>query len=190
MRTLGFRTHVLLVVAGAMGVLVSLSRVWYDRAPAPAPGTAASIGEVTGPLEGLYHGLQRWATATGGMSGWTALGDSGTALAAFSVVAALGAAACAAPALQGVGRELLRYAALAVFAIAAWRLVDPPGSNATVELRHGALAGAACALMLFTSSMGLANAPLRRRAVAPRYVAPPPPAAYEPAGAPGHQPGP
>jgi hypothetical protein len=188
MRTAGFRTHLLLVLAGAMGVLASLSRVWYGQAPKPAAGSASAVGEMTGPLDGLYHGLGRWATASGGTSGWTALGDSGTALAGLSALAAIGALACAAPALQGLGRELLRYAALAAFAIAAWRLFDPPGSNAALELRHGAFIGAGCALMLMTSAMGVANAPLRRRTVAPRYVAPPPPAAYEPVGAPPPRP--
>jgi hypothetical protein len=187
MRTLGFRTHILLVVAGAVGVLASLSQHWYDKAPKPSSGEVA-IGKVSGPLEGLIAGLQRWATATGGTSGWTALGDWGTALAALSLAAALGALSCGVPALQSLGRALLRYAAMAVFAIAAWRLIDPPGANAAVELRHGAFVGAASALMLVTSAMGVANAPMRRRTVAPRYVAPPPPPAYE--GAPRYPPHP
>ena len=36
MRTLGFRTHVLLAIAGAIGVLYSLSRPWYAAAPLAA----------------------------------------------------------------------------------------------------------------------------------------------------------
>ena len=32
MRTLGFRTHVLLAIAGAIGVLYSLGRPWYGGA--------------------------------------------------------------------------------------------------------------------------------------------------------------
>jgi hypothetical protein len=190
MRTLGFRTHVLLVLAGAAGVLASLSWHWYDKAPKPAPEAAARIGQLDGPLEGLYHGLQRWATATGGTSGWTALGGWATGLAVLSLLAALGALACTVPALQGLGRELVRYAALAAFGVAAWHLFDPPGSNAALELRHGAFVGAGCALMLVSSAMGVANAPLRRRAAAPRYVAPPAPAAYEPVGPPRHPPRP
>jgi hypothetical protein len=96
-------------------------------------------------------------------------------LAAMSIVAAAAVLACSVPALQGLGRELLRYTALAAFAIAAWRLLDPPGANDARELRLGAFAGAGFALMLFTAATGVANAPLRRRVAASRYVAPPPP---------------
>jgi hypothetical protein len=179
MRTIGFRTRVVLVLVGAVGILTALSRPWYAAAPPPA-STEIGVGEVSGPLESLYSGLQRWVTEADGTTGWAALGSSGTLLGFLSVATAFAALMTAAPALQGVGRELLRYGAFAVAAIAVWRLVDPPGANDMLELRFGAFLGASCAVMLVTSAMGLANAPLRRRIAPARFVAPPPPEPFEP----------
>jgi hypothetical protein len=179
MRTIGFRTHVILVLIGALGILMALGRPWYGQAPPPA-SKETNVGEVYGPLESLYHGLQRWVTEGNGATGWAALGSWGTALGFLSLAAALGALATATPSLQGAGRELLRYSALAVAGIAAWRLLDPPGANELLELRAGAFLGALCAFMLVTSAMGVANAPLRRRVQPARFVAPPPPQPLDP----------
>jgi hypothetical protein len=169
---------VILVLVGAVGVLTALSRPWYAAAPPPA-SKDGGVGEVSGPLEGLYNGLRRWVTESDGTTGWAALGSWGTLLGFLSLAAALAALMTAAPALQGVGRELLRYSALVAAGIAAWRLLDPPGANEMLELRAGAFLGAFCAFMLVTSAMGLANAPLRRRNPPARFVAPPPPSPFE-----------
>jgi hypothetical protein len=179
MRTIGFRTHLVLVLVGAVGIFIALGRPWYAAAPPPASGETG-VGEVSGPLESLYQGLQRWVTAGDGPTGWAALGSSGTLLGFLSLASAVAALMTAAPALQGLGREVLRYSAFAVAAIAVWRLVDPPGANEMLELRSGAFLGALCAFMLVTSAMGLANAPLRRRVVPARFAAPPPPKPFDP----------
>jgi hypothetical protein len=177
MRTHGFRTHVLLALAAAAGVVFALGRHWYAPAPASEPERVADIGDINGPLNNLFEGIQRWVTSAGGASGWESLGHWGIALAAMAGVAAIGCLACIVPALQPVGRDLLRYGALAVFGIALWKLVDPPGANATHELRNGALAAFGCAVVLLTCSMGVANAPLRRKSPRRSYEAPPPPQA-------------
>ena len=162
MRTLGYRTHVLMALAAAAGLVATLGRPWY--APAPVVEATAGIGEINGPLNHFFEGLQRWVGDPVGMTGWDSLETAGIALAAMTGVAALGALACLAPALQALGRDLLRYGALAAFGIAAWKLLDSPGPNAELELRHGALAAAGCAAVLLTCGLGVANAPLRRRA--------------------------
>ena len=172
MRTLGFRTHVLLVVAGAVGVLGSLSRPWYAKPPAP---TDAEFG--TGPLYGLSDALQRWTTDPGGTTGWNALGHWATALAALSALAALGAVLSLAG-MQGIVREPLRYGSFAVAVIAAWHLFDSPGPNDALELRLGAFVGVASAVMLWVSAQGVANAPIRRRAEPVHYTPPPAPPAF------------
>jgi hypothetical protein len=177
MRTLGYRTHVLLALAAAAGVVATLGRLWYAPAPDAKPKGTADIGDINGPLNALFEGIKRWVTSQDGSSGWDALGHWGVALAAMAAVAALGAFACMVPALQPLGRDLLRYGALAVFGIGLWKLVDPPGSNATHELRHGALAAFGCALVLVTCAMGVANAPLRRKTPRRSYEAPQPPQA-------------
>ena len=172
MRTLGFRTHVLLAIAAAAGVVLALGRHWYAPAPDAKPEGTRDIGDINGPLNHLFEGIRRWVTNADGASGWDSLGHWGVALAAMAAVAAIGGLACMVPALQPLGRDLLRYGALAVFAIALWKLVDPPGSNASLELRRGALAAFGCAAVLLTCAMGVANAPLRRKSPRRSYEAP------------------
>ena len=180
MRTQGFRTHVLLVLAGVVAVLGSLQRPWYGQAPPPAPEQAAHIGDVNGPLEGFFQGIRRWVSDPSGVTGWDALGTVGQVIAALAVVAALAALGCMAGEIQRFVSEPLRYAAVAVLALVAWKLVDPPGANTAWELRHGALIGAGGAIVLAVCAQSVASAPRRKRVVTPRYVAPPPPPAYEP----------
>src|SRR4051812_44213602 len=181
MRTLGFRSHVLLAIAGAIGVLSSLSRPWYGAAPPHKEGTA-DIGDVNGPLSGLFDGARRWVSNTDGLTGWQALDHWGQMIAATAIVAVLGSLACIAPRLQVLGRDLARYGALAALAIVAWKLVDPPGANDAFELRYGALLAGMSAIVLFTCASGVANAPLRRKLPRRAYQAPPPPPAYEQPG--------
>ena len=179
MRTLGFRTHVLLAIAGAIGVLYSLNRPWYGAAPPPKEDTAG-IGDIHGPLNQFFDGAKRWASSPDGVTGWEALDHWGQMMAAMAVVAVLGSLACFSPRLQVLGRDLARYGALAALAIIAWKLVDPPGANGTHELRNGALIAGTFAIMLFTCASGVAAAPLRRKIPQRTYQAPPPPPAYEP----------
>jgi len=189
MRTLGFRTHVLLAVAAAAGIVFTLTRPWYALAPEARPDNPR-IGDIHGPLSKLGGAIERWVTSADGTSGWDSLGPFGIALAAMAGVAALGALACLVPALQSLGRDLLRYAAIAAFGIAVWKLLDPPGSNATHELRHGALAAAGCAVVLLTCAFGVASAPMRRRSPRRSYEAPQPPIAPPAYGTTGSAPPP
>jgi hypothetical protein len=171
MRTHGFRTHVLLVLAGAAVLIGSLSRPWYAKAPLPPPTDQTNdIGDVNGPLYGFFHGLERWVSNPDGISGWHALGTVGTAVAGLAMLAALCALGTSSPALQGVMRDPLRWSAMAVAALVAWRVLDPPGSNDLWELRHGAFVGAFAAAMLFAGAMPVASAPRRRRVPAPVYT--------------------
>jgi hypothetical protein len=174
MRTLGFRTHVLLVLAGAVGVLASLGRPWYGPAPKPLPDNS-EIFDLHGPLYGLSDAMQRWVSDPTGTTGWDALGPSGVALAAVAGIAALLAVACMVPSLQLLAREPLRYLSFGAFGVAVWRLGDSPGPNDELELRLGALIAFVSATMLWVSAQGVANAPARRRVPPPTYTPPPPP---------------
>jgi hypothetical protein len=174
MRTLGFRTHILLAVAAATGVIAALARPWYAAAP-PAASENTGIGTIQGPVDSLAAGVERWLSETSGTAGWDALGIWATVIAALAAVTALGALGCAVPALQGVARELLRYAALACAGIVLWKLVDSPGPNGELELRFGAFVAAGAALVAFSSGTTVASTPLRRRRTpAPAAYAPPP----------------
>src|SRR3954462_13621942 len=86
MRTLGFRTHALLTIAAAVGVIASLAEPWFAPAPETVNQAGDSIGTIHGPVDGLAAGMQRWLTDTAGATGWDGLGTWG------SVGAALGAA--------------------------------------------------------------------------------------------------
>ena len=185
MRTLGFRTHVLLTLAAAGAFVLTLGRPWYANAPAKHSETASHIGDINGPLNGFFDGVKRWVTASDGTSGWQALDHWALGLAALAAIAALGAVLLLAPMFQQLGRDLLRYASLAAFGITVWRLFDPPGANGGLELRNGALAGVSFALMLMVCGSAAANAPLRRRVPQRKFVPPPPPPAWESAGPPG-----
>jgi hypothetical protein len=182
MRTLGFRTHVLLAVAAAVGVIAALARPWY--APAPPATQATGVGDLQGPVDSLAAGVQRWIGQAEGTAGWNALGVWGTVIAALAAVTALGALGCLVPALQGAARELLRYAAVGCAGVVIWKLVDSPGPNAELELRFGAFVAAAAALIALSSGSAVASTPLRRARTAPAVYTPPPPppSHYETAG--------
>ena len=173
MRTLGFRTHVLIAVAAAVGVIAALARPWYAAAP---PAGAES------PVDRLVAGMERWVSQTEGTTGWDALGVWGTVIAALAALTAAGAVACLVPALQGIARDVLRYGALGCFGVVVWKLVDTPGANAELELRFGAFVAAAAALIAFSSGSAVASTPLRHRTTAPAAYTPPPPPQYETAG--------
>jgi hypothetical protein len=179
MRTLGFRTHVLLAVAAAVGVIAALARPWYASAP-PAVAGENGAGSLQGPVDSLAAGMERWVGQAEGATGWDALGVWSTVIAALAVVTAAGALGCMVPALQGVAREALRYAAFACAGVVIWKLVDTPGPNAELELRFGAFVAAAAAIIAFSSGASVASKPLRHRMVAPAgYTPPPPPPRYE-----------
>jgi hypothetical protein len=175
MRTLGFRTHVLLAVAAAFGVVYALGKPWYAPAPSATETSAATLG---GSTDGIRGTLERLATESAGTTGWDALGVWGTVLAVLAMVTALGALGCLAPGLQGVAREVLRYGGLACFALVAWKVLDHPGDG--LELRIGAAVAGAAALVACTSGSAVASAPLRRRQrpTVAYAAAPAPPAQY------------
>jgi hypothetical protein len=156
MRTLGFRTHVLLALAAAAGVVAALARPWYARTN-PVTET-----DDLGPLYTLSETVRRWLGETTGTTGWDALGTWGTALAALAAVTGIAACGCLVPGLQGVAREALRYASLGCLAIAAWKLFDSPGPNAALEPRHGVFIAALAAAVGVVSGSAVAAAPLRR----------------------------
>ena len=169
MRTLGFRTHTLLAVAAAIGVIAALAEPWYAAAPLTVAADGSPIGSINGPVDGLAAGMQRWVTESAGTAGWDALGVWGTVLAACAALTAVGALGCMVPSLQGVAREALRYGALATFGIALWKLIDTPGPNAAMEPRLGAFVAVGAALVAVTSGSAVAGAPLKRR-TSPAYA--------------------
>ena len=165
MRTQGFHTRLMLAIAGALGVVLALSRPWYAMAPErPTRTRLSGLGDINGPLNDLCHGMQRWVTGAGGATGWDALDQwAHRARRAGGHRRSSARWPASSPPLQSLGRDLLRYGALAVFAITLWKLLDPPGANAAVELRLGALIGR----RLRADARWSLGAGRRRRAAAP-----------------------
>jgi hypothetical protein len=183
MRTLGFRSHALLAVAAAIGVIAALARPWYAAAPSLDANAAPGVGSIHGPVDSLAAGMERWVSSPDGTAGWDALGVWGTVIAALAALTAVGALACLVPALQGIARDVLRYGALACAGVVVWKLIDSPGPNADLELRFGAFVAAGAALVAFSSGSAVAAAPLRHRVTGRTPYAPPPaPQRYETAG--------
>jgi hypothetical protein len=181
MRTLGFRTHVLLAIAAAVGLVAALSRPWYAAAPAAKESGDKGIGDIHGPLSSFFEGVERWATESAGTTAWSGLDHIAIAIAAMAALAGLGALASLAPRLQALGREAVRYGSFVVVALVVWKLLDPPGDNGATELRWGAFVALGCALVLVSCGAEVCNSPLRGRRKPAPYKAPPPPvvAAYE-----------
>ena len=170
MRTQGFHTRLMLAIAGALGLVVTLGRPWYAMAPLADPNQPGN-GDINGPQRPVpghaaLGDRQRRLHRLGGA------GSVGARARRAGGHRRLGALACLAPALQSLGRDLMRYGALAVFAIALWKLFDTPGPNAAMEPRLGAMIGAGCALLLVVSALGAASAPLRRHTAHGSYEAP------------------
>jgi hypothetical protein len=163
MRTLGFRTHALVALVAALGVILALSRPWYAPAPELIEEEAA-IGDLQGPVDRLADTVSRWASTSTGTTGWDALGTWGTVLAVLATLAGIGAIGCLVPSLQGVAREALRYGGLACAGVAVWKLMDTPGPNEVLEPRYGAFVAVGAALVVLTSGSAAASAPLQRRA--------------------------
>jgi hypothetical protein len=163
MRTLGFRSHALFVVAAAIGIIAALAEPWYAPAPRAAVADGTPVGSLQGPVEGLAGGVSRWISETAGTPGWDALGSWGVVLAGVAALTAAGALGSLVPSLQGVAREALRYASLATFGIALWKLIDTPGPNAAMEPRFGAFIAVGAALIAVSSGSAVAAAPLKRQ---------------------------
>ena len=82
MRTLGFRTHALLSLAAAVGVIAALAEPWFAPAPAAVnQATRTRSATIHGPVDGLASAMQRWLTETAGATGWDGLGTWGSVLA-------------------------------------------------------------------------------------------------------------
>ncbi len=151
MRTLGFRTQILLTLLSAAGVVLALGMPWFGSAPT----TAAYID---GPMDRTLEVIGRAVAASDGVTGHQALGGTALAVTLLAGFTGLMALLCLTDALFGAAREGLRVGALATFGVVAWRLVDHPAD----ELRHGALVAAGAALILVAAGLAAAAAPVRR----------------------------
>ena len=82
MRTIGFRSNVLFILAAAFGLIAALGRAWYAPTPVLTP-EETRIGDVNGPVEDFFSRLAREFTTASGTTGWDAFTSTDTILAAL-----------------------------------------------------------------------------------------------------------
>jgi hypothetical protein len=169
MRTIGFRSNVLLAIAAAFGVIAALGRPWYGP---PAEATDAR-------MEDLFGSLARAFSASGGTTGWQALETADGLLAGLAAGTAGLLVLALVPALLPHVGAPARWTALATLGVVVVKLVDGPGGAALSEPRQGILVALGAAVLLVVSTMSVASAPVRRR-VPVRTYAPPPAPVHDP----------
>jgi hypothetical protein len=162
MRTIGFRSNVLFIIAASVGLLASLGRPWYASAPVLTP-EEVRIGQVQGPVEQFFSRLAREFTTEHGTTGWDAFSSTDTiltVLVAIAIVTALGSMIAG---IEQPCREILRLVTLAMLGIVVVKLANTPDSAGLVERRQGAWIALGVTGIMASSATTLYSAPLTRR---------------------------
>jgi hypothetical protein len=177
MRTIGFRSNVLFIIASAFGLLAALGRPWYAPAPA-AQAEEANIGDVQGPVENFFLRLGREFGNDNGTKGWDAFTSTDMILAALVVFAIVSAICAVIPGIEQASREVLRLVTLAMLGIVVVKLVNTPDAAGLVERRQGAWIALGVTGIMASSASTLYSAPLKRRKRGPSLyespIVPPP----------------
>ncbi len=178
MRTIGFRSNILFAIAAAFGVIASLGRPWYGRAPDSAR-LEHRVGELPNQMEEFFSGIGRAFSSSDGTTGWAALHTADSVIAGLAVGTVLLLVLTMVPALQVHVQALARWTSLATLGVVGVKLFDEPGANLLHEPRHGLLIALGSAIVLVASAMTVAGAPQRSRRTTKTYKPPPTPV-YEP----------
>jgi hypothetical protein len=169
MRTIGFRSNVLFILAAAFGLLAALGRPWYARAPVGQLEDSGFVS-VPGPIESFFTHLGREVSARGGTTGWDAFATTDMVLVALLAIAVVSALGALAPGLEGPSREVLRLVTLAMLGIVVVKLVNTPDAIGLVERRQGAWIALGVTGIMASSAFALYSAPLARHKRGPSLV--------------------
>ena len=108
MRSLGFGSKVVAVCFFAAAVILTLGLPWYGLAPVE-PVSERTIGELHGPLDGLFDAVVRWfGEHDHGVSAWKALGTTDKVIALFAIFAAVSAVLANLANVEHAARAMLR----------------------------------------------------------------------------------
>lgn len=162
MRTIGFRSNVLFIIAAAVGLLASLGRAWYAPTPAATP-EETRIGDVHGPVEEFFMRLTREFTAASGTTGWDAFSTTDTILVALVSIAVISSIAALVPGVEQPAREVLRLATFAMLGIVVVKLANTPDAAGLVERRQGAWIALGVTGIMASSANTVYCAPMLRR---------------------------
>jgi hypothetical protein len=169
MRTIGFRSNVLFILASAFGLLAALGRPWYASAPAGRIEDTG-IGIAPSGIEGLFSRLGREISSSDGTKGWDVFHSTDTLLVALLAIAAVSALGALAPGTEQPAREVLRLVTLAMLGIVVVKLVNTPDAGGLVERRQGAWIALGVTGIMASSAATLYAAPLARRKRGPSLV--------------------
>jgi hypothetical protein len=177
MRTIGFRSNVLFIIASAFGLLAALGRPWYAPTPALTP-EEARIGDVQGPVESFFIRLGREFGNDDGTKGWHVFTSTDMILTALAVIAAVTAIGALTPGIEQPAREVLRIVTLAMLGIVVVKLVNTPDHAGLVERRQGAWIALGVTGIMASSASTLYHAPFARKKRGPSLyespIVPPP----------------
>jgi hypothetical protein len=135
MRTIGYRSNVLFIVAAAFGLLAALGRPWYGAGPVAHVAEPANAGTVKLPAEGFLSQLWREISSADGLKGWDAFTTTDAIFVGLLAVAVLSALAALLPGTERVAREVLRLVTLAMLGIVVVKLVNTPDEAGLAERR-------------------------------------------------------
>ncbi len=169
MRTIGFRSNVLFILASAFGLVAALGRPWYARAPAGRIEDTG-IGKVDGDVERVFSQLGREISSRGGTTGWDVFHSTDTLLVALVAIAVVSALGALAPGMERPSREVLRLVTLAMLGIVVVKLVNTPDAVGLVERRQGVWIALGVTGIMASSAATLYSAPLARRKQGPSLV--------------------
>jgi hypothetical protein len=173
MRTIGFRSNVLFVIAAAVGLIAALGRPWYAGTPVQT-AEEARIGDVQGPVEQFFSRLAREFTTENGTTGWAAFHTTDTILVALVVIAIVTALGSMIAGIEQPCREVLRLVTLAMLGIVVVKLANTPDGVGLVERRQGAWIALGVTGIMASSASTLYNSPLvRKKKTRSLYEVPP-----------------
>ena len=161
MRTLSTSSKLLAFAAAALGVIASLGLPWFAASPA-AEAKQAGLTRINEPTEKFFGGIERWLTASDGVSAHERFASADIALMVLAALAVLGAALAAVKGGELAGRRIMQLAALAILGLVAVKLVQLAATDDLVEARHGAVLAVACAAVMTLTAAHVAQQKLRR----------------------------
>ena len=186
MRTIGFRSNILFIIAAAVGLLAALGRPWYAVSQG-ATVQEARIGDVHGPVEEFFLRLVREFTTASGTTGWEAFTTTDTILCMLVAIAVASSIGSLVRSIEQPAREALRLATFAMLGIVVVKLANTPDAAGLVERRQGAWIALGVTGIMASSAVTIYNAPLVRRKRGPSLydtpiVAPPRSTAFDTPG--------
>jgi hypothetical protein len=174
MRTIGYRSNVLFILAAAFGLVAALGRPWYGATPVARAVEPANIGKVNLPVESFFSQLWREISAADGVKGWDVFTSTDRILVGLLAIAVISALAALVPGIERGAREVVRLVTLAMLGIVVVKLVNTPDGAGLAERRQGAWIALGVTGIMASSAWTLYAAPLARRTQGRSLVEKPP----------------